>query len=235
MRRIVLDTETTGLVPEEGHRIIEVACLELHGRRPTGRHFHRYLNPERDIDIGATQVHGLTAEDLADKPRFAEIADELLEFVDGSELLIHNAAFDVGFLNSELARIGKPKLDAVCRVSCTLAMAREIHPGKRNSLDALCERYAVDNARRTLHGALLDAQLLADVWLAMTRGQDALDIGVAVAGPDSSFVVDAAPVQAVLRVLRANDEERAAHAALCERIEKESKGQCLWLHPPIPA
>jgi DNA polymerase-3 subunit epsilon len=234
MRRIVLDTETTGLVPEEGHRIIEVACLELHGRRATGRHFHRYVNPERDIDIGATQVHGLTAADLADKPRFAEIVDELLEFLEGSELLIHNAAFDVGFLNSELSRIGKPKLDAVCRVSCTLAMAREIHPGKRNSLDALCERYAVDNARRTLHGALLDAQLLADVWLAMTRGQDALDIGVASA-PASALPATANAVQAALRVIRASDEELAAHAALCARIEKESKGQCLWLHPPIPA
>ena len=234
MRRIVLDTETTGLVPEEGHRIIEVACLELHGRRPTGRHFHRYVNPERDIDIGATQVHGLTAEDLADKPRFAEIVDELLEFLEGSELLIHNAAFDVGFLNAELNRLGKPRLETVCSVACTLAMAREIHPGKRNSLDALCERYAVDNARRTLHGALLDAQLLADVWLAMTRGQDALDIGMA-AGPASALPAASAPVQAALLVLRASDDERAAHAALCERIEKESKGQCLWLHPPIPA
>ena len=234
MRRIVLDTETTGLVPEEGHRIIEVACLELHGRRATGRHFHRYVNPERNIDIGATQVHGLTAEDLADKPRFAEIADELLEFLEGSELLIHNAAFDVGFLNSELTRIGRPTLDAICRVSDTLAMAREMHPGKRNSLDALCERYAVDNARRTLHGALLDAQLLADVWLAMTRGQDALDIGMA-AGPASSLLSASAPVQALLRVIRATSEELSAHAAVCERIEKESKGQCLWLHPPIPA
>ena len=234
MRRIVLDTETTGLVPEEGHRIIEVACLELHGRRPTGRHFHRYVNPERDIDIAATQVHGLTSEDLADKPKFVDIVDELLEFLEGSELLIHNADFDVGFLNSELTRLGKPRLETVCRVSDTLAMAREMHPGKRNSLDALCERYSVDNTRRTLHGALLDAQLLADVWLAMTRGQDALDIGMA-AGPTSALTTAMAPVQALLRVIRATDEERAAHAAMCERIEKESKGQCLWLHPPIPA
>src|SRR3954468_22286558 len=234
MRRIVLDTETTGLTPEEGHRIIEVACLELHGRRATGRHFHRYLNPERAIDIGATQVHGLTAEDLADKPKFADIADELLEFLEGSELLIHNAPFDVGFLNAELVRIGRPTLDVVCRVSDTLAMAREIHPGKKNSLDALCERYAVDNARRTLHGALLDAQLLADVWLAMTRGQDALDIGL---GSGASIVLPAlsAPIQAVLAVIRASDEELAAHAAMCARIDKESKGQCLWLHLPIPA
>jgi DNA polymerase-3 subunit epsilon len=234
MRRIVLDTETTGLVPEEGHRIIEVACLELHGRRPTGRHFHRYLNPERAIDIGATQVHGLTTEDLADKPKFADIVDELLEFLEGSELLIHNAPFDVGFLNAELLRIGRPKLDLVCRVSDTLAMAREIHPGKKNSLDALCERYAVDNARRTLHGALLDAQLLADVWLAMTRGQDALDIGLA-AGPGVALSSMRAPLQAILPVIRPSVAELAAHAAMCQRIEKESKGQCLWLHLPIPA
>jgi len=234
MRRIVLDTETTGLAPEEGHRIIEVACLELHGRRATGRHFHRYLNPEREIDLAATQVHGLTAEDLADKPKFADIVDELLEFLEGGELLIHNAAFDVGFLNAELARIGRPKLDQVCRVSDTLAMAREMHPGKKNSLDALCERYSVDNARRTLHGALLDAQLLADVWLAMTRGQDALDIGLS-AGPSVALPKSTAPMQVLLQVIRASAEELAAHAAMCERIEKESKGTCLWLHPPIPA
>ena len=234
MRRIVLDTETTGLTPEEGHRIIEVACLELSGRRPTGRHFHRYLNPERAIDIAATQVHGLTAEDLADKPRFADIADELLEFLDGGELLIHNAPFDVGFLNAELVRIGRPALESVCKVADTLEMARELHPGKKNSLDALCERYAVDHSRRTLHGALLDAQLLADVWLAMTRGQDALDIGLA-AGPAAVLPAFAAPVQALLRVIRATEEELAAHAAVCARIDKESKGKCLWMHLPIPA
>ena len=234
MRRIVLDTETTGLTPEEGHRIIEVACLELSGRRPTGRHFHRYLNPERAIDIAATQVHGLTTDDLADKPRFADIADELLAFVDGAELLIHNAPFDVGFLNAELARIGRPILESVCKVADTLEMAREMHPGKKNSLDALCERYAVDHSRRTLHGALLDAQLLADVWIAMTRGQDALDIGLA-AGPAAALPAFAAPVQALLRVIRATEEELAAHAALCARIDKESKGKCLWMHPPIPA
>ena len=181
MRRIVLDTETTGLEPAEGHRIIEVACLELTGRRPTGRHFHRYLNPERAVDFAASEVHGLTAEDLADKPRFADIADEFLEFVEGAELLIHNAAFDVAFLDSELDRAGRPKLSALCTVRDTLEMARELHPGKKNSLDALCERYFVDNSRRTLHGALLDAQLLADVWLAMTRGQETLDIALAAA------------------------------------------------------
>ena len=234
MRRIVLDTETTGLEPAEGHRIIEVACLELSGRRPTGRHFHRFVNPERAIDLAATQVHGLTADDLLDKPRFADIADEFLEFVEGCELLIHNAAFDVAFLNAELVRIGRPAVEAVCTVTDTLAMAREMHPGKKNSLDALCERYTVDNARRTLHGALLDAQLLADVWIAMTRGQETLDIMMA--GSDApSMMLSEAPVNAVLVVVRASDEERVRHAALCERIEKESKGKCLWMHLAMAA
>ena len=238
MRRIVLDTETTGLVPEEGHRIIEVACLELSGRRPTGRHFHRFVNPERAVDLAATQVHGMTAEDLADKPRFADIADELLEFVEGCELLIHNAAFDVAFLNAELARIGRPAVDSVCSVIDTLAMAREMHPGKKNSLDALCERYTVDNARRTLHGALLDAQLLADVWIAMTRGQETLDIALGVA-PSMALPVHEAPANFLLHVIRASVDELAEHAALCARIERDSKGQCLWLRlaasEPIPA
>jgi DNA polymerase-3 subunit epsilon len=229
MRRIVLDTETTGLEPSDGHRVIELACLELHGRRPTGRHFHRYMNPERAIDIGASQVHGMTAEDLLDKPKFADIVEEFLEFVSGAELLIHNAPFDVAFLNAELALLGRPKLDAVCTVSCTLAMARELHPGKKNNLNALCERYAVDHSTRTLHGALLDAQLLADVWLAMTRGQETLDMMMSDAEAPSVALADA-PIQAALVVLRANDAERAEHAALCERIEKESKGQCLWMH-----
>jgi DNA polymerase-3 subunit epsilon len=229
MRRIVLDTETTGLEPSDGHRVIELACLELHGRRPTGRHFHRYMNPERAIDIGASQVHGMTAEDLLDKPKFADIVEEFLEFVSGAELLIHNAPFDVAFLNAELALLGRPKLDAVCTVSCTLAMARELHPGKKNNLNALCERYAVDHSTRTLHGALLDAQLLADVWLAMTRGQETLDMMMSGAEAPSVALADA-PIQAALVVLRASDAERAEHAALCERIEKESKGQCLWMH-----
>jgi len=228
MRRIVLDTETTGLEPREGHRVIEVACLELTGRRPTGRHFHRYLNPERAVDFAASEVHGLTAEDLADKPRFADIADELLEFVEGAELLIHNAAFDVSFLDAELDRAGRPKLSALCTVRDTLELARELHPGKKNSLDALCERYFVDNSRRTLHGALLDAQLLADVWLAMTRGQETLDIALAAAAAVEigDFEVDA-PLQ--LLVVRASEAERARHAALCENIARASAGKCLWV------
>lgn len=234
MRRIVLDTETTGLEPESGHRVIELACLELSGRRATGRHFHRYLNPERAVDLGAMQVHGLTAEFLLDKPRFADIADEFLEFVEGCELLIHNAPFDVAFLNAELARIGRPALETVCSVSDTLMMARELHPGKKNSLDALCERYAVDHSRRTLHGALLDAQLLADVWLAMTRGQETLGIAEADA-PVVALPAHEAPSQLLLHVIRASEEEAAAHAAMCERIERESKGKCLWLHLPAAA
>jgi DNA polymerase-3 subunit epsilon len=234
MKRIVLDTETTGLEPGEGHRIIELACLELSGRRPTGRHFHRFLNPERLVDIAATQVHGLTAEDLLDKPRFADVADEFLEFVEGGELLIHNAPFDVAFLNAELERIGRPRIESVCSVQDTLAMARDLHPGQKNSLDALCGRYAIDNARRTLHGALLDAQLLADVWIAMTRGQETLEIAMNVA-PALLMADAAAPSQVLLAVVRPDEEELAAHAAMCERIERESKGRCLWLHLPQAA
>ena len=228
MRRIVLDTETTGLEPGDGHRIIELACLEINDRRATGRHFHRFLNPERDIDLGATRVHGLTVEDLRDKPRFADVADEFLEFVQGAELLIHNAPFDVAFLNAELSRIGRPTLEALCNVSDTLMMAREMHPGKKNSLDALCERYCVDHSRRTLHGALLDAQLLADVWVAMTRGQESLDIAPA-AVPAATLSLGDHPVQLSVTVVKPSDEELAAHAAMCQRIQSESRGRCLWL------
>ena len=234
MRRIVLDTETTGLELAEGHRIIELACLEIHERRATGRHFHRYVNPERAIDFGATEVHGLTGEDLSDKPRFADIADEFLDFVQGAELLIHNAEFDTAFLNAELERAGRPRLETVCTVADTLSMARDIHPGKRNSLDALCERYGVDHTKRTLHGALLDAQLLADVWIAMTRGQETLDIMMA-AGEAPAMALSESPVRAALVVVRASDEELVHHAAMCERIERESKGRCLWMRIPEAA
>ncbi|HXN16015.1 MAG TPA: DNA polymerase III subunit epsilon, partial [Usitatibacter sp.] len=212
-------------------RVIELAGLELSGRRPTGRHFHRYVNPERAIDAAASQVHGLTTEDLSDKPRFADIADEFLEFIQEAELLIHNAPFDVAFLNAELARIGRPTLDSVCRVSDTLALAREMHPGKKNSLDALCERYAVDHSKRTLHGALLDAQLLAEVWLAMTRGQETLDIGLGFA-ESAAFALRETPRPELLVVVRASEAERALHAAMCERIARESKGHCLWTMLP---
>jgi DNA polymerase-3 subunit epsilon len=227
MRRVVLDTETTGLEPSEGHRIIEVACLELAGRRATGRHFHRYVNPERAIDFAASEVHGLTAADLADKPRFEDVADEFLAFVEGAELLIHNAPFDMAFLDAELERAGRPRVSTVCTVKDTLEMARELHPGKKNSLDALCERYFVDNSRRTLHGALLDAQLLADVWLAMTRGQETLDIVLAAAEAIELAAHETAA--AVLTVVRASAEEVARHAAMCERIERASGGKCLWV------
>ena len=227
MRRIVLDTETTGLEPSEGHRVIEIACVELFDRRPTGRNFHRYLNPDREIDAGAIQVHGLTTDFLADKPRFPDIAEEFIEFVEGAELLIHNAPFDVGFLNAEFALMGRAGIETICPVTDTLAMAREIHPGKRNSLDALCERYQVDNSRRSLHGALLDAQLLADVWLAMTRGQDTLDISL-VSATSAAGEGGASPRPAQLAVVHASAGELAAHAAMCERIDKESGGRCLW-------
>ncbi len=235
MRRIVLDTETTGLEPAEGHRIIELACLELDGRRATGRHFHRFVNPGREIDLAATQVHGLTAEDLADKPKFADIADEFLEFVDGAELLIHNAPFDVAFLDAELALIGRSKVESICSVLDTLMMARDMHPGKKNSLDALCERYAVDHSRRTLHGALLDAQLLADVWLAMTRGQETLDIMMAVSPEAPAAALADAPRSAAILVVHASAEELAAHREMCERIERERKGRCVWLREPAAA
>ena len=228
MRRVVLDTETTGLEPGEGHRIIEVACIEMYDRRPTGRHFHRYVNPERAVDLAASQVHGMTAEDLSDKPRFADIADELLDFLQGAELLIHNAAFDVGFLDAELERAGRPRVSEVCTVTDTLGFARDLNPGKRNSLDALCERYGVDHSRRTLHGALLDAQLLADVWVAMTRGQETLDIMLAVV--DAKTLAEhemQAPVD--LTVVHADEAELARHAAMCERLQKASGGRCLWV------
>ena len=228
MRRIVLDTETTGLELADGHRVIELACLEIHDRRATGRHFHRYVNPDRAIDFAATEVHGLTDGDLADKPRFGDIADEFLDFVQGCEVLIHNAEFDVGFLNAELERAGRPRLETVCTVSDTLSMARDMHPGKRNSLDALCERYTVDHSRRTLHGALLDAQLLADVWIAMTRGQETLDIVIeAAAAP--AMALSESPRSASILVMRASEAEAAEHRAMCERIQRESKGRCVWL------
>ncbi|MGE0357645.1 MAG: DNA polymerase III subunit epsilon [Burkholderiales bacterium] len=233
MRRIFLDTETTGLDPAEGHRVIEIACVEVFDRRPTGRNFHRYLNPEREIDAGAINIHGLTPDFLADKPRFADVADEFVEFVEGAELLIHNAAFDTGFLDAEFARVERPGLATLCAVTDTLALAREMHPGKRNSLDALCERYRVDNSRRSLHGALLDAQLLLDVWLAMTRGQDALDISLA-APPAAASAGGPAARPARLAVLRASQAEVAAHAAMCERIDQESKGRCLWKQAALP-
>ncbi|MEO1765986.1 DNA polymerase III subunit epsilon [Thiobacter aerophilum] len=228
MRQIVLDTETTGLEPTLGHRIIEVAAVELVNRRLTGNHFHRYLNPEREIDEGAQQVHGLTLDFLADKPRFADIVEEFLAFIRDAELIIHNAPFDVGFLNHELALLGLEPLERYCvGVVDTLRMARDMHPGQKNNLDALCKRYGVDNSNRTLHGALLDAELLAEVYLALTRGQDSLmiELNAPAACPDA---LQAWASDAPLIVLHATEDELAAHEALLAELDKESKGACLW-------
>jgi len=225
VRQVVLDTETTGLEVKDGHRIIEIGAVELVGRRLTERRLHRYVNPGREIDAGALAVHGLTAEFLADKPRFAGVADELAEYVRDAEVIIHNAPFDLSFLDTELARVGRPPFAELCAsVTDTLRLARDLHPGKRNSLDALCERYGVSNRHRTMHGALLDAGLLAEVYLAMTRGQDSLviDLGQGVAA-------DAAPIDASrLIVVAASAEELAAHEAMLDSIEKEIRQVPVW-------
>jgi DNA polymerase III subunit epsilon len=236
MRQIVLDTETTGLEPEQGHRIIEIGCIEVVNRRITGRTFHRYVNPERDVDDGALAVHGISRADLEREPRFAEIADELTAFIADAELVIHNAAFDVAFLNVELAecarRVGtEPRtIASLCRVLDTLALAREMHPGQRNSLDALCKRYSIDNSRRELHGALLDAQLLAEAYLAMTGGQATLALGLDDArqrgeGPAVRALVR--PAVPLVRITVA-PEEHEAHEAMLAIIAKASGGACVW-------
>ena len=233
MRQIILDTETTGLEPEQGHRIIEIGCVELFNRRKTGRTFHRYLRPDREVDRGAVQVHGLTNEFLAQQPRFAEIVDELIEFLMGGELVIHNAAFDLAFLDAELKRLPGPLrvMRNLCSVIDTLPLARQMHPGQRNSLDALCKRYGVDNSRRELHGALLDAQILCDVYLAMTGGQTALILGEKT---ETRLHVTFEPVAAStrpvggLRVVRASEEELVAHQRLMAMIDKASGGKTVW-------
>lgn len=230
MRQIILDTETTGLDPALGHRIVEIGCVEIVNRSITGNHLHLYLNPDRDSDPEALAVHGLTTEFLSQHPRFAEVAHHICDFVQGAEVIIHNAAFDLKFLNAELASVGRPSFDTLCgKVIDSLLHARELHPGKRNSLDALCERYGISNAHRTLHGALLDSELLAEVWLAMTRGQDALimDFG-ARDSQDSSGM----PLQlfdaSVLKVVPANPEELAAHEAYLDGLEKAAGEPCVW-------
>lgn len=229
MRQIVLDTETTGLDPKLGHRIIELAAIELNNRKVSTRRFHRYLNPEREIDAGAAEVHGLTLERLQNEPRFAEIAPAFLEFVRGAELIIHNAPFDIGFLNRELELAGLPAMTEHCSsVLDTLKLAKELHPGKKNNLDALCDRYQIDNSHRSLHGALLDTELLAEVYLAMTRGQESL------LGDDSGELDGQPPLfggdmpRPTLHVQRASEEELADHARQLEDIAKASKGACLW-------
>ena len=239
MRQIVLDTETTGLEPELDHRVIEIGCVELVNRRPTGRTFHHYLNPERDIDEGALAVHGISRAELAGKPRFADIAEEFLAFIAGAELVIHNAAFDLAFLDAELKRLpgtGRT-IGALCRVLDTLELAREMHPGQRNGLDALCKRYHIDNSRRELHGALLDARILADVYLAMTGGQGALELAEVRAGRGTEaarLVRVVIRPEVPLRVVLPSAEELAAHEKMLEMIGKSSGGKCLWAHEPQP-
>lgn len=234
MRQIVLDTETTGLETSANHRIIEIGCVELQNRRLTRNDLHLYINPERAIDAGAQEVHGITLESLADKPKFAEVADALLAYLGDAELVIHNAAFDLGFLNHELRLINPEAaaLESHCSVVDTLMDARRKHPGQRNSLDALCKRYEIDNSQRELHGALLDAQLLAEVYLAMTGGQTVIELDTQNAGESTAEAVRLEQQLSELggrpKILQANEEEAAAHAAYLERLEKSSAGHCLW-------
>ena len=228
-RQIVLDTETTGLSADSGDRIIEIGCVELLNRRLTGNNLHFYLNPERDSHEDALRVHGLTTEFLSDKPKFADVAEEILTYIEGAEIIIHNAAFDVGFLDRELERLRKPAFNTfVGQVTDTLVMAKQLYPGKRNSLDALCDRLGVDNSSRTLHGALLDAELLADVYIALTRGQEALLIDLGDVGqlgaqgerPDYSGFE--------LPILLANETELSAHEDVLVQIDKSSGGKTVW-------
>jgi DNA polymerase-3 subunit epsilon len=233
-RQIVLDTETTGLSTADGNRIIEIGCVELVNRRLTGQTFHQYINPERESEAGALEVHGITTEFLSDKPKFEEIVDDFLEFIDGAELIIHNAAFDIGFLDYELGLIKseKRRIESVCTVLDTLKLAKEKHPGQKNNLDALCRRYDVDNSNRELHGALLDSEILADVYLAMTGGQVSLTLAteeVTTQASTQSFTQMQAKTQGPLKVIKANDDELAAHEATLERLNKVSGGACVWL------
>ena len=228
MRQIVLDTETTGLNPRTGDRVIEVGCVELVNRMLTGNNFHRYINPERDSEEGALAVHGLTTEFLRDKPKFAEIAHELREYIQGAEVIIHNAPFDLGFLNHEFKLLGLPPFTEHCSgVIDTLVNAKEMHPGKRNSLDALCDRYGVSNAHRKLHGALLDAELLADVYLSMTRGQNSMWMDTEEESSSASGLLEAVPLAEIF-VLVASDEEMAEHLGVLGGLDKAVKGACIW-------
>lgn len=227
MRQIILDTETTGLEHKQGHRIVEIAAVEVSNRMLTGHHFHQYLNPERESDEGALQVHGLTTEFLQDKPKFIEISREFIDFIHDAELIIHNAPFDVGFLNHELNLINLQSVENYCgQITDTLKLAKELHPGKRNNLDALCERYSIDNSRRTLHGALLDAELLAEVYLAMTRGQESLLMDFEDAEFIHASIADLTHFN--FRIIQATAEEYAQHAMVLEKITRESNNQCIW-------
>ena len=233
MRQIILDTETTGLEPKQGHRIIEIGCVELINRRKTDKHYHQYINPGREIDDGAFNVHGISTEFLSDKPKFADIAQEFIDFIRDSEIIIHNAPFDVGFIDAELKKLGRKwgKTDHYCTVVDTLTMAREKHPGQKNNLDALCKRYEIDNTKRDLHGALLDAQILLDVYLAMTGGQETL-------GFAAHEEQDAAEQNAIrisddnrqpLRVIEPTAAELVAHEKYLELLREKSGGKCVWV------
>jgi DNA polymerase-3 subunit epsilon len=230
LRQLILDTETTGLEIADGHRIIEIGCVELAHRRPTGRHWHRYLRPGRVVDAAALAVHGITNEFLESQPAFADVADEFLAFVEGAELVIHNAEFDVAFLDAELAAAGRTtRMADHCRIACSLTLARRMHPGQRNSLDALCKRYGVDNAGRDLHGALLDARILADVYLAMTGGQAALGLDAGpVTGTLAASAAPAARDAVVIPVVRASGAELAAHEAALATIDRASNGRTVF-------
>lgn len=237
MRQVVLDTETTGLEPADGHKIIEIGCVELVNRRLTGRHFHHYIKPNREIDEGALAVHGISNEFLADKPIFAEIMQDFLAFIGNDELIIHNAPFDVGFLNHELHQVDPslPTIAQRCRVIDTLVLARKKHPGQKNNLDALCRRYEVDNSQRTLHGALLDAEILADLYLIMTGGQRKLALGVGSGDDDDDEIreeiIRLDPARPRLPVRRATEEELVRHREKLALIDKLSEGNCVWLTP----
>lgn len=238
MRQIVLDTETTGLNPRTGDRIIEIGCVELMNRRLTGNNFHRYINPERDSEEGALAVHGLTTTFLSDKPKFAEIFDELREYTRGAQVIIHNAPFDLGFLDAEYKFLGKGRFSGdIAGVIDTLVQAKEMYPGKRNSLDALCDRYGISNAHRTLHGALLDSELLAEVYLAMTRGQNSfsIDLGAGQGDADGEGAAMELLPLADIVVRTANAEELAEHELLLNGLDKDAKGACIWRQAVVEA
>ncbi|WP_027857015.1 DNA polymerase III subunit epsilon [Marinobacterium jannaschii] len=238
MRQIILDTETTGLEPREGHNIIEIGCVEMQRRKLTGRTYHQYVKPDREVEEEAISVHGITNEYLEDKPKFVEVMREFMEFIDGAELIIHNAAFDVGFINAELERNNWPqRVEDVCTITDSLMLARKKHPGQKNNLDALCRRYGIDNSHRELHGALLDSEILADVYLALTGGQRALSLDASSDGDnDGGQPVEVRRVTDAddLPVLLADEADLEAHQAFLKVLDKKSGGECIWLTQDTP-